>query len=598
MLKSLDDSQLLRVVSDPRLRLFPSLRGATVFGPIVLLAGLIPCIAVVLSSELNDESAGWALRALDVSAALQIDGWLEPGRDGLGSALVDQPPLVAWLLALIVPSFGTSSSTSWLALSLAATCCTIWMVYLLARRLGGAAFGLAVTLMICSHPVVLRLATETSPAALGILLIVVTVWGFLGHLEEPPQLVSIRMLVGAVAWGLALLAVGPVAIALLLPMAVHVWLLAGERIERTDRERASRWWQIWLGTRSLVVFAVTAISFSGWWEIMMLASHGSRFWNAWWTGHVNWGANLGPTGAFWHDWLRDNFLICGWLLIGIAETGREIRSPDSELSRRRSQFVLGWWLTAFGIRILFHVPELRQSVLNDSWDGFLLVPTALVAARGVRVLVLRQAGSFIEAIWFLSTCGLGAWRVTDRPMVGIAGLCGGFLFLAILPALAARFRRTTEPFKDRDWRRVLRTLIACQFVWHLATGLLNFPGPTPDNNSLGELHRRISAIPPAPKVTLMTLTTAPESLVFALRSAWPNSQFVLARSRDGSAVTDALAPLPAASAGSEIVIEWTRREFRLATEFTPNRQTTAIGDPIRFRGRRLMVYQISPRDRQ
>src|SRR5436190_183828 len=85
MAQPLDDSQVLRLASDLRTRLFPPLRGSTVVGPLVLLAGLLPFLAAVSGTELGDRAAGWALRALDTISAVQIQDFLEPGRNGLGS---------------------------------------------------------------------------------------------------------------------------------------------------------------------------------------------------------------------------------------------------------------------------------------------------------------------------------------------------------------------------------------------------------------------------------------------------------------------------------------------------------------------------------
>ena len=204
---SIDDSQLLRLAADPRTRLFPTLRGSTVFWPIVLLVSWLPCIAAAIRPEFPDESAGWALRALDVSPAGSSREWLQPGLNGLGAALIDQPPLSTWILALFIPHLGTQNLCNWLVPSLLAAFGTIYVAYLLGRRIGGSAFGLMTAVVICAHPVVLNFATDTGPAAVGTLLIALTAWGFLGHLEGPLQLVSARLLAGAVSWGLAILAV-------------------------------------------------------------------------------------------------------------------------------------------------------------------------------------------------------------------------------------------------------------------------------------------------------------------------------------------------------------------------------------------------------
>jgi hypothetical protein len=91
MVNPLDDSQLLRLAGDLRYRLFPPLRGVTVFGPLVVLTGLIPALAAVMGTEFDDVVAGWGLRALDLTRAIEIQDWLEPGRDGLGRVTSSNP---------------------------------------------------------------------------------------------------------------------------------------------------------------------------------------------------------------------------------------------------------------------------------------------------------------------------------------------------------------------------------------------------------------------------------------------------------------------------------------------------------------------------
>jgi hypothetical protein len=219
-----------------------------------------------------------------------------------------------------------------------------------------------------------------------------------------------------------------------------------------------------------------------------------------------------------------------------------------------------------------------------------------LAAWGVRSIILRQTSPTFEGFLLVSTLGLCVWRVTNHPSLGVAGFLAALVLVALLPAIVARLRRYSEPWKERDWRRLLRVAIVVQFVLHLAAGLVEFPDPSTESASLAELRRRISTIDSVPRVTLMTPSTAPESLLFVLRSQWPDSKFVLAGSSEGSAFNDAVTPTSSTESKDGIVIEWTRFEFRLATEFTPNQQTTAIGNPLRFRGRRLMVYRVSPRE--
>lgn len=593
MAQTPDDSQLLRMASDPRTRLFTPLRGGTVFGPLVVVAGLVPALAVVLGGELPDVAAGWALRALDVMTADEIRGWLEPGYHGLASSFVDQPPLSSWLLSMLAPLLGTDHLGSWRLLSVVFTGLVIWATYLLGRRVGGASFGLVTTLVVCGHPVMLRLATGTSPAALGILLMVVAVWGFLGHLEGPPQLVSTRMLAGSVAWGFAMLAVGPVALSLCIPMIIHAWLLQEGRHRVTGRSFSARLWQLWLGLRTVTVFIITALSVSGWWLMMMISDHGTGFWMSWWTGQVSLQFPGMPLKSFWRDWLAQNSCLCGLLVIGLMAVIQELRQPSSEIDRRRRQFVLIWWLTALAIRALFDVPTLRGSVMIDAWDAMLLLPTALLVAWGVKAIVLRQTSIITESLLVASTIGLCAWRLSDRAWVGVVALLLSLVVISSLPVVTPRIRRGARAWTERDWRRLLRPLVVLILVTHCLAGMLELKPPSQESRSLADLRQRISGIAPVPRVTLLTINgDAPESLMFVLRSRWPTSQFAVASVRDGKISRESATTPP-----MELVVEWTRNEARMMNELSADRQATVIGDPLRFRDRRLMIYRVAPRVR-
>lgn len=594
MVNPLDDSQLLQFAGDLRYRLFPPLRGATVFGPLVVLAGLVPWLAAVTGPELNDAAAGWALRALDVSHATEIQDGLEPGRNGFGKGYALQPPLSSWLLATVIRNFGTEPLIIWRLVSLSGICCAIWVMYVMGRRIGGAAFGLMTVWVLCAHPVVLRLAIDPNPAALGILFIALTVWGYLGHLEGPAQLVSMRMLVGALGWGMALLTIGPVAIALFVPMLLHAWLLQDGRDVASTQSMQGRMWQLWLGLRTLFVFVLTALSFSGWWQLMMLTNHGVDFWLSWWTGSVTVNAPVVTPQSCWQGWLSQNTFVTGWLVLGLIAVVRELRKPTSELIRRRCQFILCWWTTALTLRIVFDVWSLRRSILIDAWDAFLLMPTALLVAWGIKATISRNVSLLGESLLVVATSALCAWRFSGRAWVGVAIFFVTLLTIILLPTLTVRIRNGARRWTERDWRRVMQAALCLMFAGHLTWGFLSLPRPSSMSLSLTELRKRIDPIEPLPHITLMTSSgVVPESLLFVLASRWPTSQLIVSSSRQRRPAHE----IAISAQDEELIIEWTRQEVRISNEISANRQATAMGDPMRMSGRRLMIYRLSPRQR-
>ena len=600
MAQPLDDSQLLRLAADPRTRLFPPLRGSTVFGPLVVLAGLIPGLALVLAGELGDIDSLWALRTLDVTVALELQSWLEPGRNGLGNAVAYQPPLTTWVAALTVPQWGSEHPVSWRMLSLAFSCGTIWAMYFLGRRLGGPSYGVVVAVVLCGHPIVLRLATGTGPAALGMLWIAVTVWGFLGHLEGPPQLVSLRMLAGSVAWGLALLTVGPVAVVLFVPMLAHTWLLHEDRHQFGRSAWARRWqlrlWHLWLGLRTLAGFMITALSFSAWWQLMMLTNHGGDFWYSWCLGQVRVNFPSAENCSFWRDWLRQNTFLFGCLVIGLASVFQELKKPTSELARRRSQFVLVWWLTAFVARAFFDAPALCRSALIDAWDGMLLLPSVLLAAWGVRAVVLRQVQLAGEAMLVVLTLGLGVWRMTDRPWMGLLAAMLGLLVVALLPSIVPRIRRGARPWAERDWSGGLQFAMIALACGHMSAGLVEWHEPTDEtteeSRTLTEFRKRVIAVAPHSRITLVSPNgIIPESLLFVTRSHRSESTVVIPGTPDGIGQRESM-DIPQVG---DIVIEWTHHEAGIMNDLPADRQGIAVGDQLHFRGRRLMMYRVEAR---
>lgn len=588
MAKSLDDSQLLKLASDPRSRLFPPLRGATVFIPLIVIAGIIPCLAALQAPELDDVGAGWGLRALDVVHAVTIQDWLEPGRLGLGYGFMNQPPLSTWLLAIVAPQLGVEHLNSWRCISLGMCCCTIWGACLLARRLGGAAVGLMTAILLSLHPVMFVIAARIGPASLGSVLMIASYWGFLSHLEGPAQLLSIRLLIGAVAWGLSLLAIGPVALMLLIPVLIQTWLLQ-EGKTAVSGTWSSRLSQMWVGMRTFLVFLVTALSFSAWWQVMMATGHRGDFVRAWATGLVELNFQPETPSSFWRVWLLQNSALCGWLVLGLFAVLSELRRPTDELTRRRCQFLLLWWLTAVAMRTIFDMSALRSSCLISTWDAMLLVPTAIMAAWGGRAFVMRSRSLSGEAFAVILTVSLAVWRQTELPVAGVGAFLLGWLGVVLFPTVMATVRGGPRRWNERDWRRLMRTSFVATLAFHVVMGLWTIPRPSAQSRSLTELRQRTSAISSTERVTLLASNNRlPESLLFILRTQWPRSELILA-DRTGTRRT------PPSPARPELFVEWAQSDGRITNEIPPDRQATAVGDPLRYRGKRLMIYEVVAR---
>ena len=611
----LDDSQLLRLAADQRTPLFSEPSRTAVLAPLVIVLSLLPALAIPLASQFDETSARWGLRAIDVATAQQLAGWLEPGRAGFGRALAFQSPLMSWLTAVVVRTFGMDRSASWHGVSLLATCLCLGATYRLARRLGGGMYSLIVVVCLACHPLTVQFVTQTTPAALGMLLIVLTMWGFVSHLESARSLVSVRLLVGGLAWGLSVLAIGPCSIAVLLPLFFYLLLGGGYSAMvvaptktvslATVLKQASG---IGVGAASLLLLIATGLSFSSWWVLMMLSEYGVPFGNSWWLGSLVLDPSSITVSYGKRGWLTDNALILGWLLLGLVELGHNAARSGATHAKSHHRFVSLWWWTAVLARVTFEAYGPRESVQSDVWEAFLLIPTVLIIGWGIEAVLNRRTAPFQEALLIAITLGLMTWRWTDRTTAGIGASAVALIATALLPVVADYWQGNSHRWCERNWRRFLRLFVMAFILVHLTSGLWDRPRVTLDDAALIELRQRLRAIPAVRQITFVTVNeAAPATLRFLLLSRWPTAQFKVVASWNGgmsndSTLGNSLSPSVPRSAENQrddvdLVVEWSRRETRMSGENLTHWETTPVGDPLRYGGRKLALHLIRPRRR-
>ncbi|MBC8115277.1 MAG: hypothetical protein H7062_12910, partial [Candidatus Saccharimonas sp.] len=400
-------------------------------------------------------------------------------------------------------------------------------------------------------------------------------------------------LVGALAWGLAVLAVGPVALALLPPLLLHVVSLRDGLTRGAAAPSVSGLVRsVGIGLTALLVLVFTGLSFSSWWEVMMLAEHGVEFCASWWTGSLVRDPSFLAMSREVRCWFTDNTLLCGWLVIGLADVLRNLWHSASEVSRRRYQLVGLWWLMALAARIAFEFLGPGDSVQRESWDAFLLLPTLLIVGWGVEAVVRRQTSPVIEALLIASTVGLIAWRTTGRVSAGLIGFVVMLAALALFPALASRWRGTSHSGSERNWRRLLQVFVVAFLVVHIVGGLTERPRATTDDVALIELRQRLRTLPPVRRVTLIAVNaTAPAPLSFWLHSRWPAAPFTIAEAWSADSANGTTRATNERIV-DELVVEWSRRDARLTAENFANWQAMPVGDPLRYGGRQLVLYLV------
>ena len=117
------------------------------------------------------------------------------------------------------------------------------------------------------------------------------------------------------------------------------------------------------------------------------------------------------------------------------------------------------------------------------------------------------------------------------------------------------------------------------------------PISTSECRTLAEFRKRIAALPSDSRLALVSPNgRVPEALLFVVRSHFPDSTQV-SGAREGALTRE----LKATPQVGELVVEWTQYEVGIMNELPADRQAASIGDPLRFRGRRLMIYKVEQR---
>ena len=102
----LDDFELLRSAATPQTRLFPILLRASAFAPMILVCCVLPAFQLLAQPALNEEASLWGLRSLAAANATTWAELREPGLNEHGQPLLFQPPLPAWLNAIVFRILG------------------------------------------------------------------------------------------------------------------------------------------------------------------------------------------------------------------------------------------------------------------------------------------------------------------------------------------------------------------------------------------------------------------------------------------------------------------------------------------------------------
>ena len=603
----LDDTELLNVVADPRARLFQVLTRVTAFGPLIVVCAFFPAFQLLTNPTLNEDASLWGLRSLAVANAPTLGSAIVAGSNELGEPMLYQPPLAAWLNGIVVRTLGSNRPLTSSLVALVATGIAIWLMTRLAKRIGGANTALVSALLMCSHPQILELAITPSNGAIGNCLILASFFGFQRHLEGYAVRISTSLFLSGVVWGLAVLAIGPVAFVVPIVFALHsLNQKAGNGPEfKIKRSFQSQLLQSRTVFRSTLFLIGTGLLVSCWWGFVLLQPHGLSFVRSWLSGlpteyaahgngewHCNLSSLLQPT---FRDWLVQQSLILGWLVVGLERSWHAWRRPTSELARRRYQLMLLWWGVAIVGRLLAGLGCTLMPLNTHVWDIALLCPTILLSAVGIGTFIERDVSRRGEFFLFVLLVSLTAARLTMSWLFGLS--CGAIAATILVcgPFLMPTMGRKFFGWSEEGWRQLMQLAVYGSLTACLSLGLSQRSSRTNEEARLADLRERLKTFPEVRRISwIASRDQIPVTLRYLLRSRWPKAELVMSEGWD-EGLTQAMKDETDSPQSKFLILEWTRRDIRFSADTGQAWQISNLGDPIRFQDRRLSMALIEPR---
>ena len=262
----------------------PLIRSAprtVMFLPLVVLVAILPGLYALRNWDLTPPGPWWGLRGLAVLEGRLLDQTtlpgLPPGAEARTyRAVALQPPLYAWLEALLLGLGGGRSPLATVLPSYALGAAVVVMVYLLGRLWRGPGVGLVAAVLTGFNHALLAQMQQATPASLSLAGALASVYGYGQFLEAGEGKRARWVVFGGVGLGVSLLAVGAIGL-VVVPMIVLHRVSLGPSLA-TGRRRNR--WRFWRGHPTLVAGAASlAIAFllAGPWHAMMFSRHGWPF---------------------------------------------------------------------------------------------------------------------------------------------------------------------------------------------------------------------------------------------------------------------------------------------------------------------------------
>lgn len=578
-----DDTQLVRLAVEPPRDAARILRRTTAFRPLVMFLAVVPSSLWATWQGMSSESAAWSLRACAVQHAGQFGDWLVPGSAWPECRLIDAPPLAAWLTAMLLPWGTPGSTTATVIISCAAVMLSVALFWFWVREMVGERIALLATAALALHPTLLQTAASAGPDALTFLFLLVTVWGYWGHLQQNEGWISLRILCAGIGWGLATLSGGGIAWGLL--VALLTWGITARGTPTLYASTSGG--RVTLRTIGLLFLTGAAISL--WWPFMMWRDRGAEFLVNWLELRDPWARPAALDGAWGGAWA----CLSGWGVLGTWNVFRTSLTASVTPTVRWSRWLMIWTGCGIASYLLWQAYEAGEAAARR-WELFLLPPLAILVAKGLDRTLRRETSRLSIAIAITISLSMVAWRWSGSPGVGLA--IGGTVLSAVLLSapLAVGLRRTHVAWSESEIRRWILLAAAITVLGHAAEGLLPLLLHPSDRSTWEHLTVRFSAAGPMDQVAIIANDDADLlPWLFVARANWPQARLSHHAQWD-PAITATLINEVGRPQSRIAVIEWNRSGFRFRTDLGTGWRIDPWIEPMAFRGRRLAMNRIVP----
>ena len=243
----------------------PAPRSAMFF-PLVVLVAVLPGLVALNAWDLTPPGPLWGLRGLAVLDGLVLDQM--PAVEGIKPiheaaafrAVAYQPPLYAWMEAL---GFWLSADRNPLLSvlpSYMAGVLTVMLVYLHGRLWRSAGLGLTAAILVGFNQNLLLRMQEATPTTLVLCGVLSALLGYGWHERATAESARPWWWAGPVVWaiasglalGLALLALGGLALIVIPIVLLHQYYLHAVFVPSSQRTRVRSWWLDWRDSPGLV----------------------------------------------------------------------------------------------------------------------------------------------------------------------------------------------------------------------------------------------------------------------------------------------------------------------------------------------------------